>query len=378
LPAQPQILSAQIGTRSVLSASGSWTARYARELDEMLDKLPLAPIAGQQIELNLEKVEALDTYGAWLLEKLRRHTASAEAEGQLVKVDERYRGLMGEIREVNRRPALSRPIENPFGAWIELLGRVADEIGRDFLSLLEMLGAILQALIRIILHPRRLRFTSMVHHIDRVGLQALPIVLMITFLIGAIIFQQGTFYFRKFGAGEYAVNLVGVLVLREIGVLLVAIMVAGRSGSSYTAELGAMKMREEIDALNTMGLDPIEVLILPRILALIIALPLLTLLGSLAALYGGEIVAQFYAGMAPQIYLARLNDAISVTQVKVGMFKAPFMALVIGAVAASEGMKVKGSAESLGLRTTASVVKSIFLVIVIDGLFAIFYTSIGW
>lgn len=378
MSAHPQIFATQTDSHSVLSASGSWTARYARELDEILDKLTVAPRAGRQIELDLEKVEALDTYGAWLLERLRRNAATGNAEGQLVKVDERYRGLMEEIQGVNRRPTSRRPIENWFESSIEAVGRLSDEIGRDLLSLLEMLGAILQALVRVMLHPRRLRFTSMVHHIDRVGLQALPIVLMITFLIGAIIFQQGTFYFRKFGAGEYAVNLVGVLVLREIGVLLVAIMVAGRSGSSYTAELGAMKMREEIDALNTMGLDPIEVLVLPRILALIIALPLLTLLGSLAALYGGEIVAQFYAGMAPQIYLARLNDAVSVTQVKVGMFKAPFMALVIGAVAACEGLKVKGSAESLGLRTTASVVKSIFLVIVIDGLFAIFYTSIGW
>lgn len=378
MSAQPQILATETDSGSVLSASGSWTTRYARELDEMLDKLPAAPRAGQQIELDLQKVEALDTYGAWLLERLRRNTAAGAAEAQLVEVDERYRGLMQAIQGVNRRAAVKKPIENWFEASIEGLGRLSDEIARDLLSLLEMLGAIFQAFIRVILHPRRLRFTSMVHHIDRVGLQALPIVLMITFLIGAIIFQQGTFYFRKFGAGEYAVNLVGVLVLREIGVLLVAIMVAGRSGSSYTAELGAMKMREEIDALNTMGLDPIEVLVLPRILALIIALPLLTLLGSLAALYGGEIVAQFYGGMAPQIYLARLNDAVSVTQVKVGMFKAPFMALVIGAVAACEGFKVKGSAESLGLRTTASVVKSIFLVIVIDGLFAIFYTSIGW
>lgn len=378
MPAQPRILASQSGSRLVLSASGPWVARYAAELDEMLADLPVTPRAGQLIELDLEKIDALDTYGAWLIERLRRDTGASGDGSGLGKLNERYRGLMNEIEGVNKRSAEKRPIENWFSAWLEFTGRASEEIWRDFLSLLEMLGALFQAFVRVILHPRRLRFTSVVHHIDRVGLQAVPIVLMITFLIGTIIFQQGTFYFRKFGAGEYAVNLVGVLVLREIGVLLVAIMVAGRSGSSYAAELGAMKMREEIDALNTMGLDPIEVLILPRILALIIALPLLTLLGSLAALYGGEVVAQFYTGMSPQIYLARLNDAVSVTQVKVGLIKAPFMALVIGAVAACEGMKVKGSAESLGLRTTDSVVKSIFLVIVIDGLFAIFYTSIGW
>ncbi len=241
-----------------------------------------------------------------------------------------------------------------------------------------MFGALFRAFLRVLVNPRRLRLTSTVHHLDRVGWQAVPIILAFTFLIGAIIYQQSTFYFRKFGAGDYAINFAGVLVLRELGVLLVSIMVAGRSGSSYTAELGTMKMREEIDALHTMGLDPVEVLILPRVLALIIAVPALTFIGSMAALYGGGIVAYFYAGMSPQIYLTRLNEAVSMTQFKVGMIKAPFMALVIGAVAACEGMKVKGSAESLGLKTTASVVKSIFLVIVIDGLFAIFYTSIGW
>ena len=215
------------------------------------------------------------------------------------------------------------------------------------------------------------------HQLDRVGLQAVPIILLITFLIGGIIAQQGFFHFRKFGADQYVVDMVGILVLREIGVLLVAIMVAGRSGSSYTAELGSMKMREEIDALRTMGLDPVGVLILPRILALVIALPALTFLGSMAALFGGGVIAATYGDMNPDIFIARLKEAISLTHFKVGMIKAPFMALVIGLVACTEGLKVKGSAESLGLQTTASVVKSIFLVIVLDGLFAIYFAAIG-
>jgi phospholipid/cholesterol/gamma-HCH transport system permease protein len=204
-----------------------------------------------------------------------------------------------------------------------------------------------------------------------------PIILLITFLIGCIIAQQGFFHFRKFGADDYVVDLVGILVLRELGVLIVAIMVAGRSGSSYTAELGSMKMREEIDALRTMGLDPVEILILPRVIALICALPMLTLLGSLAALYGGGLVAWLYGGMSPGIFIARLQEAVSVTHFEVGIIKAPFMALVIGAVACDEGLRVGGSAESLGLQTTTSVVKSIFLVIVLDGVFAMFFASIG-
>jgi len=204
-----------------------------------------------------------------------------------------------------------------------------------------------------------------------------PIILLITFLVGAIISQQGIFHFRKFGADIYVVDMIGILVLRELGVLIVCIMVAGRSGSAYTAELGAMKMREEVDALRTMGFDPVEVLVLPRILALIIGVPILTFLGSLAALYGGGLVAWLYGGIDPDIFLQRLKEAIDVKTFEVGMIKAPFMALVVGVVACVEGMKVKGSSESLGLQTTASVVESIFLVIVLDGFFAIFFAAIG-
>ena len=240
-----------------------------------------------------------------------------------------------------------------------------------------MLGATGWALLGVLRRPRSLRLTSLVYQTWRIGWQAIPIMVLITFLIGAIIAQQGIFHFRKFGAESYVVDMVGILVLREIGVLIVAIMVAGRSGSAYTAELGSMKMREEIDALSTMGLDPVEVLILPRIVALIIALPILAFLGSMAALYGGGLIAWLYGGMSPAIFIARLHEAVSVTHFEVGMIKAPFMALVIGIVACSEGLKVKGSAESLGRQTTTSVVKSIFLVIVLDGLFAVFFASIG-
>jgi phospholipid/cholesterol/gamma-HCH transport system permease protein len=219
--------------------------------------------------------------------------------------------------------------------------------------------------------------TSTVHHLEQVCWRAVPIILLITFLIGCIISQQGIFHFSKFGAGVFVVDMLGVLVLRELGVLVVAIMIAGRSGSSYTAELGSMKMREEIDALRTMGFDPTEVLIVPRLLALVIALPVLTFLGVIAALYGGGLVAWLYGGLQPEAFLARLRDVITIDHFIVGMIKAPFMAFLIGTVACVEGLAVEGSAESLGQHTTASVVKSIFFVIVLDGAFAIFFASIG-
>jgi phospholipid/cholesterol/gamma-HCH transport system permease protein len=240
-----------------------------------------------------------------------------------------------------------------------------------------MLGVVSSALWRVVIHPSRFRLTSTVYQMFRVGWLAVPIMALITFLIGGIIAQQGIFHFRKFGAESYVVDMVGILVLREIGVLIVSIMSAGRSGSAYTAELGSMKMREEIDALRTMGFDPVEILILPRIIGLVCALPILTFVGSMAALYGGGLVAWLYGGMNPAVFIARLREAVSLTHFEVGMIKAPFMALAIGIIACSEGLKVKGSAESLGIATTSSVVKSIFLVIVLDGLFAVFFASIG-
>ena len=360
-----------------LLANGSWTAPYAAELQAMMDAAMQAAPATRTAVIDLAGIHELDTFGAWLIEQTRRRINAQGREVTLVGVTDRYRGLLDELRQVNRS---SPPTQRPANVFFDSLAWIGDrsmQLGSDLVALLAILGSLGEALVRTLMHPRTFRLTSAIHQLDRVAWQAIPIIVLITFLIGGIIAQQGIFHFRKFGAEDYVVDLVGILVLREIGVLLVAIMVAGRSGSSYTAELGSMKMREEIDALRTMGLDPIEVLILPRVLALVCAMPILTFLGSMAALYGGGIVAWLYAGMSPEIFIARIKEAVSIDHFKVGMIKAPFMALVIGAVSCAEGFKVKGSSESLGVQTTASVVRSIFLVIVLDGLFAIFFASIG-
>jgi len=322
-------------------------------------------------------VRELDTLGAWLLERTIRRATERKIEVQFIGLPERYRGLLDQIERVNRQ-SVEPPIgKNQLLVWLESIGGWAIALNREITTFLEILAALIFAIGHVVARPSGFRMTSAVYHLYRVCWQAIPIMALITFLIGCIIAQQGIFHFRKFGAETYVVDMVGILSLREIGVLIVSIMVAGRSGSAYTAQLGSMKMREEIDALRMMGLDPIEVLILPRVLSLVIALPILAFLGSMAALFGGGLIAWIYGGMNPEIYIARLQEAVSVTHLKVGLIKAPFMALVIGLVACSEGLRVKGSAESLGLQTTNSVVKSIFLVIVIDGLFAIFFASIG-
>ena len=363
--------------RFELLASGAWTAVHAGELETAIGRAADEAAKAGDVSIDMRDVAAFDTYGAWLLERLIRKRSGAGQQTGITGLRKEFQGLLQDVHTVNRKEEAPKAKKHGLISALGEFERGLVEQGRGFLPFLDMLGAIGVAAARVIRRPRDFRFTSMVHQLDRVGWQATPIILLITFLIGCIIAQQGFFHFRRFGAENYVVDMVGILILREIGVLLVAIMVAGRSGSSYTAELGSMKMREEIDALRTMGLDPVEVLILPRVLALIIAVPILTFLGSMAALYGGGLVAWLYDGMSPQIFIARLHEAISVTAFKVGMIKAPFMAFVIGVVACAEGLQVKGSAESLGLQTTTSVVKSIFFVIVLDGLFAIFFSSIG-
>ncbi|WP_439541677.1 ABC transporter permease [Hyphomicrobium sp.] len=373
----PPSLAARLGTdQTVLTAEGSWTIDHAHALDGLIEQtLRLAP-QERPVVVALDGVTNLDTYGAWLIERVIRTRETSVGRARLQGLPDRYRSLYDEIRSTEHAPDPSAAPATPVLDHIRNLGRGTIAFGHELAAYASMLGALVLAIGRVIANPRSFRGTSTLHHLDRVGWQAVPIMVLITFLIGCIIAQQGFFHFRKFGADAYVVDMVGILVLREIGVLIVAIMIAGRSGSAYTAELGSMKMREEVDALRTMGRDPMEVLILPRIVALVIALPILTFLGSMAALYGGGVVAWLYGGMSPEIYLQRLREALSVTHFEVGMLKAPFMALVIGIVACTRGLAVKGSAESLGAETTASVVKSIFLVIVLDGLFAIFFASV--
>jgi phospholipid/cholesterol/gamma-HCH transport system permease protein len=363
-----------------LVAAGAWTAATASEVDARISAVvsQLGDLA--ELTLDMRALEAFDTYGAWLVDRLVRDARKRGVQLTIAHMPERFRGLAEAVQDARNRVDTEMPASPPRGGWLspfETTGRALAGVGRDLLALINLLGAVVQSIVDVVTGKTAFRATSVVHQFDRVAWQAVPIVFLITFLIGGIIAQQGFFHFRKFGADQYVVDMVGILMLREIGVLLVAIMIAGRSGSSYTAELGSMKMREEIDALRTMGLDPVAVLILPRLLALVLALPALAFLGAMSALLGGGLVAWFYGGMDPHIFVARLKDAISLTHFKVGIIKAPFMALVIGLVACVEGMRVRGSAESLGLQTTASVVKSIFLVIVLDGLFAMFFASIG-
>ncbi len=374
--ADPTLERTARGSELALCAAGSWTAPFAPVLEKIVSEAEKLAGSPAEISIDVSQVSKLDTFGAWLIERLRRNLTQGPVKARIAGLSANYSSLVDEVRRVNAAPAPEQSSVTVSG-MLEQLGRSMAGIGGTIVGLVDMLGAVLAASGRVLRHPRSFRLTSTVHHLEQVCWRAVPIIVLITFLIGCIISQQGIFHFRKFGADIFVVDMLGVLVLREIGVLLVAIMIAGRSGSAYTAELGSMKMREEIDALRTMGFDPVEVLILPRMLALVIALPILAFLGAMSALYGGGLVAWLYGGVDPEAFLLRLRDAISIDHFTVGLIKAPVMAAVIGIVACVEGLAVQGSAESLGQHTTSSVVKGIFFVIVMDGVFAIFFASIG-
>jgi len=360
-----------------IHARGAWTATNANQLESELLALEIAAKNAVVIQLDLSAVSQIDTFGAWLIERFRRDLAGHAQDIKILGLKDQSRPLFNEVEAVNQIPARSGDSGKPLDIWTGLTTFNFSSLWQQFNAFMVVFGALVNAMGKVIIHPRSFRLTSTIHQFDRVGWKALPIVLLITFIIGAIIAQQGFFHFARFGADLYVIDMVGFLTMRELGVLLVAIVIAGRTASSYTAELGTMKMREELDALKTMGYDPVEILILPRILVLVVALPFLTFIGSLAALTGAGLVATFYAGINPEFYIDRIKEAISIDHFLVGMVKAPFMGIVIGVIACTEGLQVKGSATSLGIHTTRSVVKSIFMVILLDGIFAMFFSGIG-
>jgi phospholipid/cholesterol/gamma-HCH transport system permease protein len=369
---QPVLNLATSGAKAELRATGAWVIDHGAAAEESVLRVLAEAASLKSLDVDASGVTDLDTSGALLLHRLQeKHPGAVSGlKPEQAKLLARVARAIDSADAADVQPEPPKP-------WNEEFGDMLRAAGQELGLLVTVLGAITTSAIQTLARPLTFRLTSLTYQFDRVGWQAVPLVALICFLVGCIIAQQGFFHFRRFGAEDYVVDLVGILTLREIAVLLVTIMVAGRSGSSYSAELGAMKMREELDALKSMGMDPVSVLMLPRVLALMIAVPILTLVGMFSGLLGGAFVASTYGGMSPEIFLERLREAISVTHFEVGMIKAPFMALVIGIVACAEGIKVEGSAESLGRQTTSSVVKSIFMVIVLDGLFAVFFASIG-
>ncbi len=362
-----------------IEAQGAWTVRQAARIDAALRAVsfPRPLPEGYRSVLDLSNLTRLDTAGAWLIHRTIEGWRRAGLRVSLTGVSENFAILLDEVA---RRGARELPPPERANPVVELLadaGRTVAGMGADLVALTGFLGAVTATFVRMLAQPWRFRAIAFMHHLEHTGLRAVPIVSLICLLIGAVIMQQGAVQLRPYGAEPFAVNLLGILTLREVGVLLTAIMVAGRSGSAFTAEIGSMKMREEIDAMRALGIDPLETLVLPRLLALIIALPLLTFLGDMMALLGGGLVALVYLDLDMVTYVERLHDAVTVDHFFVGMIKTPFAALIIALVGCREGLEVRGSAESLGLHVTSAVVKAIFLVIIVDAVFAMFLAAIG-
>ena len=376
---QPRVDVREEARRSVWALSGVWNTRSVHLVDAQMRELETAAARGG-IVLDLSGVSRMDTAGAWLIERLAAARRAGGTEVEVVGASTAAEILLPAVRDALEPIGAGGPKKQPFFVirWLEALGRATEAAWLDFVAAMYILGSTIRGAQMKLGRGHAVNPAAIFHQIDRMGVGAIPVVVLISSIVGAIVAQQGAYQLRWFGAEIFIVDLVGILALRELGVLLTAIMVAGRSGSAITAEIGSMKMREEVDALKVIGLNPIGVLVFPRLVALVIAVPCLTIIANAAALGGGMLVAWVYSEIPPQAFIDRLRAGIDLSTIFAGLIKAPFMALIIGIVASVEGMKVGGSAESLGRHVTSSVVKSIFVVIVLDGLFAMFYVAIDF
>ncbi len=357
--------------------SGQWRADQASAIEACIAQLLEGAKGARLVMLDLAAVERLDTIGAWIIDRTLHDLRSSGRKAELVHVQPRLEILLREV-EAHGFRAERRESGDHTPELLVDIGKGVTDASSEVVSSLSFIGEVVVAAFDLVRWRRHFRAPAFVHQMELIVLRGVPIVVLIAFVVGGIIAQQGIFQLRRFDAADFVVDLVGILSLRELGVLLAAIMVAGRSGSSFTAELGAMKMREEIDALRVMGFDPIDVLIMPRLLALCVGLPMLAFLAGMASLLGGGLVAWLYQGISPHAFMTKLQAAIALRTFLVGLIKAPFMALAIGLIASIEGLAVKGSTEDLGRHVTASVVKAIFTVIVVDGLFAMFFAAIDY
>ena len=365
------IPSIEIDPRDAASArlSGEWTLDHAEAIGAALRAVP-----EQVRRLDASAVSRLDSLGVL---QLLRHVARRGLGGDALRFRDDHRALVQVIEDVkDGRPKTKKAYG--FVAALERLGFAMHDNARETVALVSFLGETLSKLARTVTQPRRLRLIATVFHMEQVGLDAVPLVMLLSFLVGSVIAFLGSNILADFGASIYVVELVSIAFLREFAVLLTAIILAGRTASAFTAQIGSMKSREEIDAIRTLGLDPIDLLVIPRLLALLTMLPLLTFIAMLAGLLGGMVVGLTSLDIPMQAYYGRMQETMELRHFLVGMSKAPIFALVIGLIGCLEGLQVSGTAQSVGERTTSSVVQTISLVIVFDAFAAIWFMQVGW
>ncbi|HEV2676967.1 MAG TPA: MlaE family lipid ABC transporter permease subunit [Aliidongia sp.] len=360
----------------VIEAGGAWVLGSAERQDAALRALSFGGVP--TLEIDCTHLARLDTTGAWLLMRTKRMAEDAGAKVVWHDVPDAFLPLISTIDHDCQGPPVAHPDQHSFHAFLERLGRAQMHFFAQAISLLGFLGMVATETLATVLHPRRLRIPALVHQMEEVGLNAMPIVGLLSFLLGIVFAFQGADQLRRFGAEIFTVNLLGISILREIGAIMTAIIVAGRSGSSFTAQIGTMKVNEEIDALSTLGMSPVEVLVLPRMLALVLTLPLLTVFANVMGIFGGALMSLFDLGITVPAFLRQLQGAIGGGWTFwIGIIKAPIFAFLIATVGCYEGLQVERNAASVGMLTTRSVVESIFLVIVADALFSILFSLLG-
>ncbi len=355
---------------------GGVTLRFSGNLSlACLADLPerLRSEDGAITRLDVGAVDRIDTVGAWILHRFARdHDAEIVGLG----TDERH--LLEQVAAAEQPIELPPRPADPFTRMLGDIGAAVITAGQTFVGLLGFMGATVAAFWNVLRHPGRFRFNATVQRFEVVGVSALGIIGLMSFLIGIVIAQQGAVQLRQFGAEIYTINLLGRITLRELGILMTAIMVAGRSGSAFAAQIGTMKLTEEIDAMRTIGVSPMEALVVPRTLAVVLMLPLLGFYSSLVAIMGGGLLCWISLGIPPVSFIQRLHEVVPLTDLWVGLVKAPVFGVIIALAGCFQGMQVKSDAEQVGHRTTTAVVQAIFLVIVLDAFFAVFFSEVGW
>ena len=353
---------------NVLVLSGPFLVSTIGQVDHDLRALD-----GQITKVDLSAISEIDTVGAWVACSISR-----EFNADLTGASPRAERLIEALKDTGSKEEIGAPRLPVFERVPEAIGQKMLNARKGVYGVVGFLGALLLSIGSLIRHPKRFRWLALVRQLELVGISALPIVGLMSFLIGIVIAQQGAVQLAQFGAETLTVNLVGRITLRELGVLMTAIMVAGRSGSAFAAQIGTMRLTEEVDAMQTIGISPMEALVVPRIMAAVLMMPLLGFYAAAVAIIGGAVVGQFMLGIPFWTFLSRIQDVVPIYDLWVGLLKAPVFGQIVALAGCYHGMQVKGNSEDVGLRTTMAVVTGIFAVIVIDAFFAVFFTKVGW